>query len=352
MERWCNHQIKHSHSIIQCCLILFLLTISVNAAIFDGERFSEVLQDFADKTLRIDKMQRYLDYDVNYDAPIHPDGEEVLNEIVDQEISPMLRNLIEAVTNLRDSVQETLNNPEGTYTLAEAEETPFETLKACCTLNEQELKNEKDFQGEPVNTEEVCVLGRGLTSPNAKFLKTQRILAAMERNREVIPQIKWQYIGFEWNYMINNPASKICQKDDNPVWRPWYKAGASPKPKNIVLVCDRSQSMSGNLMDHAKSALRSVLHTLGPDDKVAVVFFNQTIELAPVNKDTQSDCYQSKFAAAIPRNVKHLEAFINGTSASGGSQYIPALKKAFSFFREPQIMHVNVKLYVLSLSNF
>ena len=111
-----NKQRKHFHPIIKYCLFISLLISSVNAGSFEGKRFSEVLQKFAERTLGIDKMQRYLDYNVNYEAPIHPDGQQLLNEIVDQEISPMLRNLIGAVTNLRDSVEDTLNDEAGTYT--------------------------------------------------------------------------------------------------------------------------------------------------------------------------------------------------------------------------------------------
>ena len=329
---------ENFHQTVLRLLFLSLLPATVFASEFDGKRFSEVLENFAERTLGIEKMQRYLDYNVNYEAPIHPDGEQILNRIVDNEISHTLENLMEAVTNLRDSVQDTLNDPTGTYTIGGGG-TTLETQE-CCSINEQELDNDRDFLGKLVDKKTVCLLGRGLNSPSATFLKTEKILQAINRNKEIIPQIKWQYTGFEWNYIINYPAAKLCSRDYDPVLRPWYKAGASPKPKNIVLVCDRSQSMSGDLTDHAKSALKAVLHTLGPNDRVAVVLFNQTIDLPPVNKETQSDCYKSRFAAAIPRNIKHLEAFISGTSASGASQYIPALKKAFSFFKDPQIMHV------------
>ena len=38
----------------------------------------------------------------------------------------------------------------------------------------------------------------------------------MKQNLETIPQLKWQYIALEQNYVINYPAAKICWPDYEP----------------------------------------------------------------------------------------------------------------------------------------
>ncbi len=56
--------------------------------------------------------------------------------------------------------------------------------------------------------------------------------------------------------------------------RPWYVAAASPQPKDVILIIDRSYSMeiltSGEhkLIDIAKAAAATVVNTLNPRDRV------------------------------------------------------------------------------------
>ena len=69
------------------------------------------------------------------------------------------------------------------------------------------------------------------------------------------------------------------------------------------------------------------------------------------NKDTGSDCYSTKLASAIPQNIKYLEKFVNRTSASKGSQYIPAFKKAFSFFHQDTQLQGDREQIILFVSD-
>ena len=39
---------------------------------------------------------------------------------------------------------------------------------------------------------------------------------AMRNNLDSIPELKWQYIGLEQNYVINYPAAEICWPDYEP----------------------------------------------------------------------------------------------------------------------------------------
>ena len=44
----------------------------------------------------------------------------------------------------------------------------------------------------------------------------------MERNAVSIPELKWQYIGFEQNYVINYPATRINWPNYDPRLRYIY----------------------------------------------------------------------------------------------------------------------------------
>lgn len=55
--------------------------------------------------------------------------------------------------------------------------------------------------------------------------------------------------------------------------RSWYVETASPVKKNLVIIIDRSGSMSGLRMRLAKEAALTVLDTLPPKDNVSIVHF-------------------------------------------------------------------------------
>ena len=68
--------------------------------------------------------------------------------------------------------------------------------------------------------------------------------------------------------------------------------------------------------------------------QVAIVRFNNQAETPQKSRDTGSECYESKLARAVPENTKFLmREFVEPTRPSGGSSYIPAFEKAFSFFQ-------------------
>ena len=50
-------------------------------------------------------------------------------------------------------------------------------------------------------------------------------------------------------------------------FRPWYKETSSTVLKDVVIVLDKSKSMQGYL-PQVKAAVKAVLNTLGPNDRV------------------------------------------------------------------------------------
>ena len=92
----------------------------------------------------------------------------------------------------------------------------------------------------------------------------------MIKNLEDQPSLKWQYFGSEKGLTTQFPASKSddCSSYDNR-FRPWYVETATPIPKHVVIVIDKSGSMqSRNRMQIAKEAAKTVLDTLNPRDMV------------------------------------------------------------------------------------
>merc|ERR1719419_2098183 len=111
----------------------------------------------------------------------------------------------------------------------------------------------------------------------------------------------------------------------DPRFRPWYVSAASGS-KDVVILLDVSGSMSMNgRMDLAKSAVISVLSTLGPSSLVSVVAFNSDVVLS---------CYGLDFVAATSRNVAKLIEFVEGLNPTGGTNFEIAFNTAFDILEE------------------
>jgi len=111
----------------------------------------------------------------------------------------------------------------------------------------------------------------------------------------------------------------------DPRFRPWYVSAASGS-KDVVILLDISGSMKQyGRMDLAKSAVISVLSTLGPSSLVSVVAFNHGVELS---------CFGLDFVAATSRNVAKLIEFVEGLSATGGTDFEIAFNTAFDILEE------------------
>lgn len=54
----------------------------------------------------------------------------------------------------------------------------------------------------------------------------------------------------------------------NFIYRPFYKEGLSPMPKEVVIAVDASKSMTGVRFQMAKDAVHRVLESLGSTDRV------------------------------------------------------------------------------------
>ncbi len=82
--------------------------------------------------------------------------------------------------------------------------------------------------------------------------------------------IKWIYFASEEGVMTNFPTYDDPVKCDgyDPRFRPFYVETATPEAKDVVLVMDTSSSMTGDKIDVAKEAAKTVLDTMNPKDHV------------------------------------------------------------------------------------
>ncbi len=92
-------------------------------------------------------------------------------------------------------------------------------------------------------------------------------------------------------------------------------------PKDLVLVLDRSGSMSGAKIDQAKSALRYVLQNLNPDDRFGVVVYSDAV-----------DPLHDALVPNTPDNVKKTLDTLDRVDARGGTNIYDALGAGLRFF--------------------
>ena len=134
-------------------------------------------------------------------------------------------------------------------------------------LYASDLEYDSRFQTKTV-ANAACSLIAEESSSDARHLG-DNVIDAMKKNLEEQPSLKWQYFGSEKGITTQFPASKSgdCSSYDNR-FRPWYVETATPIPKHVVIVIDKSGSMGTSLMKIAKDAAKTVLDTLNPRDKV------------------------------------------------------------------------------------
>ncbi|MDD4903464.1 MAG: VIT domain-containing protein [Candidatus Bipolaricaulis sp.] len=98
-------------------------------------------------------------------------------------------------------------------------------------------------------------------------------------------------------------------------------ASETALPKDLVLVLDRSGSMSGEKIDQAKSALSFILRNLDAEDRFAVLWFSDFIEGA-----------QSGLVPASPTAIAGALAAVAPIDATGGTNIDAVLRRAFAMF--------------------
>ncbi|AVA22270.1 MULTISPECIES: marine proteobacterial sortase target protein [unclassified Rhizobium] len=87
--------------------------------------------------------------------------------------------------------------------------------------------------------------------------------------------------------------------------------------REIVFVIDNSGSMSGQSIEQARASLALAISKLQPGDRFNVIRFD----------DTMTDYFHG-LVAAIPDNREKAIAYVDGLTAAGGTEMLPALSDA------------------------
>jgi len=150
----------------------------------------------------------------------------------------------------------------------------------------------------------------------------------------------WQYIGLPTGMARLFPATlqETCYSYD-PRLRPWYVAATSG-PKDVVIVIDVSGSMgNNNRMSITKTAVKSVLTTLTINDYVSIVTFQSSsqqlcgykyVTINGISQSVNIPCGTLVQATALNKGA--LELFVDSMVASGGTQFLTGIEKAFPLF--------------------
>jgi len=118
------------------------------------------------------------------------------------------------------------------------------------------------------------------------------------------------------SYDSYRPPEAAVVDDMVTVWTEFAK-----KPSLVVIVVDSSGSMEGNKLPAVQNTLQTYINTLGPNDQVALVDFDEEIR-SPVLVDGTPDGQERGYA------------FINNLQALGGTRLYDASLEARDWLRE------------------
>ncbi|XP_061709139.1 voltage-dependent calcium channel subunit alpha-2/delta-3 isoform X2 [Cydia pomonella] len=143
-------------------------------------------------------------------------------------------------------------------------------------------------------------------------------------NYQSDPTLSWQYFGSSTGFMRHYPAMK-WRADPVDIYdcrtRAWYMEAAA-SPKDVVILVDRSGSMTGQRRDIAKHVVTNILDTLGNNDFVNVMTFADTVEeIVP--------CFEDSLVQATMGNLRELKLGLDNFETMEIANFSAALTRAF-----------------------
>ncbi|XP_045494303.1 voltage-dependent calcium channel subunit alpha-2/delta-3 isoform X3 [Colias croceus] len=143
-------------------------------------------------------------------------------------------------------------------------------------------------------------------------------------NYQSDPTLSWQYFGSSTGFMRHYPAMK-WRADPVDIYdcrtRAWYMEAAA-SPKDVIVLVDRSGSMTGQRRDIAKHVVTNILDTLGNNDFVNVMTFADTVEeIVP--------CFEDSLVQATLANIRELKLALDNFETTEIANFSAALTRAF-----------------------
>jgi len=164
---------------------------------------------------------------------------------------------------------------------------------------------------------------------NAEICATKYLKEKFQLFASKYSMVGWNWLGMHKSGMYRNwPAiyqtrtEQQCSGCSDPRFRGWYASAASG-PKNVVMVLDKSGSMSkANRLSLMKSAAQWVLNTLTPHDYVTVVVYSTISESPAFTKKS--------LVQATPENILLLANYIKNIGAGGATNMGAGISEAFN----------------------
>ncbi|KFV83842.1 Voltage-dependent calcium channel subunit alpha-2/delta-4, partial [Struthio camelus australis] len=150
-------------------------------------------------------------------------------------------------------------------------------------------------------------------------------------NFERDPTLTWQYFGSSTGFFRLYPGIKWLPDENGVISfdcrnRGWYIQAAT-SPKDIVIIVDVSGSMKGLRMTIAKHTIITILDTLGENDFVNIIAYNDYVHFI-------EPCFKGTLVQADRDNREHFKQLVDELQAKGVGTVNKALTESFKILRE------------------
>ncbi|XP_061407914.1 voltage-dependent calcium channel subunit alpha-2/delta-3-like [Lethenteron reissneri] len=147
-----------------------------------------------------------------------------------------------------------------------------------------------------------------------------------EDNFERDATLTWQYYGSSTGFFRQYPGIKWTPDENGVISfdcrnRGWYIQAAT-SPKDIVILVDVSGSMKGLRLTIAKQTISTILDTLGDNDFVNVIAYNEQLHYI-------EPCFEGGMVQANRDNREHFKQLLEDMHAQGVADLSNALEEGF-----------------------
>ncbi|TKC45811.1 hypothetical protein EI555_021314, partial [Monodon monoceros] len=145
------------------------------------------------------------------------------------------------------------------------------------------------------------------------------------------PTLTWQYFGSSTGFFRIYPGIKWTPDENGVIAfdcrsRGWYIQAAT-SPKDIVIVMDTSGSMKGLRMAIAKHTVSTILDTLGENDFVNIISYNDYVHYI-------EPCFKGILVQADRDNREHFKQLVDKLMVKGVGVVGRALSEAFQILQQ------------------
>ncbi|KAM8801582.1 LOW QUALITY PROTEIN: voltage-dependent calcium channel subunit alpha-2/delta-4 [Rhynchonycteris naso] len=271
------------------------------------------------------------------------DGLELVRKF-SEDMESMLRRKVEAVKNLVEAAEEADLNHEFNESLV------FDYYNSVL-INERDasgkyvelgaefvLQSNAHFSNLMVNTSLSSVqLPTNVYNKDPDILNGVYMSEALNpvfvENFQRDPTLTWQYFGSSTGFFRIYPGIKWTPDENGVIAfdcrnRGWYIQAAT-SPKDVVILVDTSGSMKGLRMTIAKHTISTILDTLGENDFVNIIAYNDYIHYI-------EPCFKGILVQADRDNREHFKQLVDELMVKGVGVVAQALREAFQILKQFQ----------------